>query len=95
MSDTFWLMTFFESASYIGSQALANWMVGSKAENGVISPSNAVICFALICIIWICKGWKESPHTASVEEYTVSYSHIFSGKSCSFSYFSNLFEGTC
>nr|POF21654.1 hypothetical protein CFP56_24776 [Quercus suber] len=26
MSDTFWLMTFFESASFIGSQVLANWL---------------------------------------------------------------------
>ena len=37
--DTFWLMTFFESASFIGSQVLANWLLGSDVKKSVVVPA--------------------------------------------------------
>lgn len=78
--DMFWLMTFFESASLIGSQVLANWLVAANMEKGIVSPSNAAIFLAMIGIIFVSKGRKEIPQTAAIKDYKVSCAHIFSGK---------------
>ncbi|KAF2295505.1 hypothetical protein GH714_033080 [Hevea brasiliensis] len=48
LSDKFWLMTFFESASLIGSQVLANWLLGSNPETGMVSSYTAAIFLAMI-----------------------------------------------
>ncbi|KAL5556837.1 hypothetical protein UlMin_039073 [Ulmus minor] len=81
LSDTFWLMSFFESASLIGSQVLSNWLVGNDVEKKLLSPSFAAIFFAIIGIICITKGWAEVPQTATFKEYKMSfYAYIFGDK---------------
>ncbi|PKI41231.1 hypothetical protein CRG98_038343 [Punica granatum] len=52
LSDTFWLMTFFESASLIGSQALANRLVRTGGKTHLASAFSATILLALISIIY-------------------------------------------
>jgi len=80
LSYTFWLMTFFESVSLILSQVLANWLLGSNAGNGLISPSTASILLSFLCIICVSNGWKATSETAVTKDYNVSYAHIFKGK---------------
>ncbi|KAJ9177344.1 hypothetical protein P3X46_012575 [Hevea brasiliensis] len=80
LSDTFWLMTFFESASLIGSQVLANWLLGSNLEKGFASCYTAAIFLAMIGIVYVNKGWKETTQDAAIKDYRVSYRHIFTDK---------------
>ncbi|CAN0917912.1 Molybdate-anion transporter [Linum grandiflorum] len=80
LSDTFWLMTFFESVSLILSQVLANWLIGSNVRNGLVSPSTASILLSVLSIICVSNGWKETPQTAVTKDYNVSYAHIFKDK---------------
>ncbi|KAK0605173.1 hypothetical protein LWI29_023726 [Acer saccharum] len=72
LSDTFWLMAFFESASLIGSQVLANWLVGSNVEKGIASPYTASVFLAIIGIIFITRGWTENS-TLTFKEYRTSF----------------------
>ncbi|XP_010271985.1 PREDICTED: molybdate-anion transporter-like isoform X2 [Nelumbo nucifera] len=72
LSDTFWLMAFYESVSLIGSQVLTNWLIDSNAEKRIIFPSTAVVFLAMMSIIYIVKLWKESPPLAAIEGYKVS-----------------------
>lgn len=81
MNDTFWLMTFLESASYIGSQVLANWLIGDNMEKNMASPSNAAILLAMISLTSVTVGLTGPSQTASFKEYRVLFcSYIFGGK---------------
>ncbi|KAK9990731.1 hypothetical protein SO802_025716 [Lithocarpus litseifolius] len=81
MSDTFWLMTFFESASFIGSQVFANWLVGDNLEKNIVSPSTAAIFLALISIICFTRGLKGTIQTPAFAEYRMSFNaYIFGDK---------------
>ncbi|KAA8531597.1 hypothetical protein F0562_006306 [Nyssa sinensis] len=78
VNDTFWLMTLSESASFIGSQVLSNWLVGSNVVKYIISPSTAAVFLAIMAIICVTRGWKEVPQTAPFKDYRISfYAHIF------------------
>ncbi|XP_031396614.1 molybdate-anion transporter [Punica granatum] len=80
LSDTFWLMTFFESASLIGSQALANRLVRTGGKTHLASAFSATILLALISII--CISWlsKESYQAAEVENRKMSYASVLPDK---------------
>lgn len=81
VNDIFWLMTFCESASFIGSQMLTNWLVGSNVEKHIVSPSTATVLLAIISIIFITRRWRESPQTAAFKDYRISFSaYIFGDK---------------
>lgn len=85
LTHTFWLMTFFESASLIGSQVLANWLLASNVDTGIASSSTATIFIAIIGIFCVTKGWKQAPYSAPVKDRRqMSYTHIFSGECCIF-----------
>ncbi|KAK4360633.1 hypothetical protein RND71_019585 [Anisodus tanguticus] len=47
----FWLMTFSESACFIGSQVLRNWFIGGNGKRSLLSPSGAVLVMAVIALI--------------------------------------------
>ncbi|XP_019421978.1 PREDICTED: molybdate-anion transporter-like [Lupinus angustifolius] len=80
LNDTFWLMTFFESACFIASQIFANWLVGNNTEKNT-APSSAIIFLATICFTFVTKGWAETPGTSSLKEYILSfYEYIFGDK---------------
>lgn len=80
LSDTFWLMTFFESASLIGSQALANWLVHSEGKTHLASAFSATIWLAVICII--CISWlsMKSSQAVEVANRKMSYASILHGE---------------
>ncbi|CAK7337788.1 unnamed protein product [Dovyalis caffra] len=73
-------MTFFESVSLIGSQVLANWLLASNVEKGIASSSTATIFLAIIGIICVAEGWKQTPNTALVNDHGMSYTHTFNDK---------------
>ncbi|XP_019424487.1 PREDICTED: molybdate-anion transporter-like [Lupinus angustifolius] len=80
LNDTFWLMTFFESACFIASQIFANWLVGNNMEK-TSAPSSAIIFLATTCFTFLTKGWTETPGTTSLKEYSLSfYEYIFGDK---------------
>ncbi|PWA72695.1 Major facilitator superfamily domain, general substrate transporter [Artemisia annua] len=56
LNEMFWLMTFLESASLIGIQVLANWLISSNdIHKNMVSPSTATAILALLCIIYIAR----------------------------------------
>ncbi|OVA17075.1 Protein of unknown function DUF791 [Macleaya cordata] len=79
LSETLWLMAFFESASLIGSQVIANFLVGMNAESGIVFPSTAVAFLAITCIIYITREWKESSPAAGIGEYKMAFSAVILG----------------
>lgn len=83
LSETFWLMSFFESACLIGSQVFSNWIIGNNAERSLASHSTAGIFLAVICLVCLTRGWKEIPHKVALKEYMASFrAYIVGGKSC-------------
>lgn len=82
MNETFWLMSFFESISLIGSQMLANWLIGKNVEKNITSSFQAAVLFAVVGLICVSRGWTEIPRTTTFKEYKNSFcAHIFGGKS--------------
>ncbi|PON66719.1 Molybdate-anion transporter [Parasponia andersonii] len=79
LNETFWLMSYFESASLIGSQVLSNWLIGNNVGKNISSPSMAAFFFAIIAIVCITKRWAEVPQTASFKEYRTSFSAYILG----------------
>ncbi|KAI3860239.1 hypothetical protein MKX03_022545 [Papaver bracteatum] len=79
LSETFWLMTFFESVSLIGSQMIGNFLVGMNPKNGTGFPSAAIAFLAFVCIIYIAREWKESSRTAGYGDYKVAFSAVVLG----------------
>ncbi|XP_023518487.1 molybdate-anion transporter-like isoform X1 [Cucurbita pepo subsp. pepo] len=81
LSDTFWLMTVFESVSLIGNQMLLNSLVGDNVKRNMFSPSTVAVFLALICATFIIKGWTEVSQRIELEDYRTSFSaYIFSDK---------------
>ncbi|XP_052204683.1 uncharacterized protein LOC127809706 isoform X2 [Diospyros lotus] len=81
LNNLFWLMTFTESASLIGSQVMANWLVNNNVEKSLLSPSTAAILLAILSIILLTRGWKEVPQKAAFEDYRISFAaYIFGDK---------------
>ncbi|GAA0141380.1 transporter [Lithospermum erythrorhizon] len=74
LNDMFWLMTFFESVSFVGSQILGNWFIGSNVEKNIASPSTAALAIAIICIIFVTRGHKEPTRTSSLDDYKQLFS---------------------
>ncbi|KAM6591271.1 hypothetical protein CsatA_013876 [Cannabis sativa] len=79
LNETFWLMSFFESASLIGSQILSNWLIDNNVERNLRSPSTVAVVVAMMCIVYITKGWAEVPQTAAFKEYKISFSTYILG----------------
>ncbi|GFZ18809.1 major facilitator superfamily protein [Actinidia rufa] len=83
LDDKFWLMTFTESASFIGSQVISNWLVLGKTETSILSPSTATVLLAILSIILVAREWKEVPQPAASKDYRIYFSaYIFGGMTC-------------
>ncbi|XP_068651013.1 uncharacterized protein [Aristolochia californica] len=72
--DSFWLMTFSESASLIGSQALANLIVSLDSQKGVALLSFIAAILAIVCLIYVCRWWSGSVPTSSINNYKMLFS---------------------
>ncbi|URD72763.1 hypothetical protein MUK42_08137 [Musa troglodytarum] len=80
LSDTFWLMTFFESLSLISSQGLANLLVKDLKRKS-LSPYVLAALLAILSAFCIRKQWNRSYHIISVESYIKSFSaHVLRDK---------------
>ncbi|XP_071693809.1 uncharacterized protein [Rutidosis leptorrhynchoides] len=80
LNEMFWLMTFFESACLIGSQVITNWLVTGNDKKNMVSTSTATALLAVVSIVAITRGWREST-SATFKEYRISLrTHIFSDK---------------
>ncbi|KAF3796425.1 Molybdate-anion transporter [Nymphaea thermarum] len=77
LSDTFWLMTFMESASLIGSQVMANSLISWSSESGLASPAVSAFALAIVCILYINSGWDEHVPTSTFKDYKLSLSSLF------------------
>ncbi|CAL5366781.1 unnamed protein product [Camellia sinensis] len=73
LNDMFWIMAFTESASFMGSQVIANWLIPSNVETSVLSPSTAAVLLAILSIIFVTHGWKEVSQTAVLKDYAISF----------------------
>ncbi|XP_073011503.1 uncharacterized protein [Typha latifolia] len=83
LGDTFWLMTFCESASLVGSQGLANLSV-KDLRRGFSLPYASAALLAIIGVLYIRKEWKEwsgCQHTSIIGSYRKSFSsHVLQDK---------------
>lgn len=78
-------MTLFESASAIGSQVLANWLVGDNMEKNISSTSTAAILLAMMSIVCFNGGLTGTAQTSAIRGYRASfYVYILGGKSLLF-----------
>jgi len=81
LNDTFWLMVFSESASLIGSQMLANWVVGPGSKKIFVSPFLIPVLLAMISFALTARGCPESPARGRLQEHKAAFlSFIFGGK---------------
>ncbi|KAG4115137.1 hypothetical protein ERO13_D12G072900v2 [Gossypium hirsutum] len=74
LNETFWLMTFFESASLIGSQVIGNWMVGGNLEKGIGSPSIAATLLAILGIACMSRHYDGTTKIMTFKDYRMSFS---------------------
>ncbi|KAG8373859.1 hypothetical protein BUALT_Bualt11G0069000 [Buddleja alternifolia] len=81
LTDMFWLMTFFESASFIGSQFLANYLIDGNVNKNITSMWKEAVLLAVVAIIYVTRGWKEDPRTAAFKDYRISFiGHVINDK---------------
>ncbi|KAI3462706.1 hypothetical protein Pfo_019369 [Paulownia fortunei] len=81
LNDMFWLMTFFESASFIGSQVLANYLIDGNVNKNIKSMWIEGAVLAVVAIIYVTRDWKEAPQIAAFKDYHISlHRHAISDK---------------
>ncbi|CAN6541933.1 unnamed protein product [Malus baccata var. baccata] len=81
LSETFWLMSFFEAASLIGSQVLSNWLIGDNLEKNMASHSITAVFLAILGLVCLLRGWTQTPQKVALKEYRASFSaYIFGDK---------------
>ncbi|MCD9560003.1 hypothetical protein HAX54_018388 [Datura stramonium] len=73
VNDMFWLMTFVESASFIGSQVLGNWLIGGHEKTSLLAPSSAVVIMAFGALAYVSRGWKEDPKSIILKDYQTKF----------------------
>ncbi|KAL1567853.1 hypothetical protein AAHA92_03282 [Salvia divinorum] len=81
LNDMFWMMTFLESASFIGSQALANYLIDDNVVRNIKSLWIGAAVLAVLAVGLVTRGWQEAPQTAPLKDYRVSFHrHVISDK---------------
>ncbi|KAI3451950.1 hypothetical protein Pfo_008615 [Paulownia fortunei] len=81
LNDMFWLMTFFESASFIGSQVFGNYLIDGDVNKNITSVWNEAVVVALVAVISVIRGWKENPQKTAFKDYcTLFHRHVVSDK---------------
>ncbi|KAH6796586.1 Major facilitator superfamily protein [Perilla frutescens var. hirtella] len=81
LNDMFWLMTFSESASFIGSQVLANYLIDDNVNRNIKSMRIGAAVLSAVAIVCFTRGWQEAPRTAALKDYHVTFHrHVISDK---------------
>jgi hypothetical protein len=78
--DTFWLMTFFESVSLIGSQEITNALV-SNGDNGFLLPYAFAATLSIVGILYIRNASSTTQHASAIGSYQKSFfAHVLRDK---------------
>jgi len=78
--DTFWLMTFFESVSLIGSQEITNVMV-SNDDSGFLLPYAFAATLSVVGILYIRNASSTTQHASAIGSYQKSFfAHVLRGE---------------
>ncbi|XP_078173455.1 major facilitator superfamily protein [Carex rostrata] len=78
LTDTFWLMTFFESISLLGSQVLANLLTTDVQDRTALALA-AIL--AILGFLYIKRKWSKSQDTLVIWSYRKSFSsHVLRDK---------------
>ncbi|KAG2581166.1 hypothetical protein PVAP13_6KG013266 [Panicum virgatum] len=78
--DTFWLMTFFESVSLIGSQEITNVMV-SNDDSGFLLPYAFAATLSVVGILYIRNASSTTQHASAIGSYQKSFfAHVLRDK---------------
>ncbi|XP_042038936.1 molybdate-anion transporter-like [Salvia splendens] len=81
LNDMFWMMTFLESASFIGSQALANYLIDDNVIRNIKSLWIGAGVLAVLAVGLVTRGWQEATQTTILKDYRVSFHrHVISDK---------------
>ncbi|CAN6906442.1 unnamed protein product [Brassica oleracea var. botrytis] len=81
LNETFWLMTFLESASLIGGQVLANWLAGGNVQSGVALSATASLFLSVVAIVCIVRTAKEPVKTLPLRDYSAAfYAYVLGDK---------------
>ncbi|KAL6512843.1 hypothetical protein OROHE_019633 [Orobanche hederae] len=72
LNDMFGLMTFFESATFIGSQMVANYLIDGNVDKNIKSTWNGAVVLAVAAIVYVTRSWKEAPQIATISDYHIS-----------------------
>lgn len=73
LNDMFWLMSFYESASFIVSQVLGNWLIGGTEGSTVNLLPTASAILSLVALICASQRLKEFPRTTKFEDYKIKF----------------------
>ncbi|XP_059293520.1 uncharacterized protein LOC132046786 isoform X2 [Lycium ferocissimum] len=73
VNDMFWLMTFLQSASFIGSQVVGNWLISGHEKTNLLAPSSAVVIMAFSALAYVSRGWKEDPKSITFKDYQTKF----------------------
>ncbi|CAO2200188.1 unnamed protein product [Urochloa humidicola] len=78
--DTFWVMTFFESVSLIGSQEITNVLVSGNG-NGFLLPYAFAATLSVVGILYIRNTASTTQHASAVGSYQKSFfAHVLRDK---------------
>ncbi|CAO2210341.1 unnamed protein product [Urochloa humidicola] len=78
--DTFWVMTFFESVSLIGSQEITNVLV-SNDDNGFLLPYAFAATLSVVGILYIRNAASTTQHASAIGSYQKSFfAHVLRDK---------------
>ncbi|KAK6125288.1 hypothetical protein DH2020_040977 [Rehmannia glutinosa] len=81
LHDMFWLMTFFESASFISSQVIGNYLIDGNVNKNITSIWNEAVVLALVAVIFVTRRWKENLQKAAFKDYCILFhKHVGSDK---------------
>ncbi|CAH8346946.1 unnamed protein product [Eruca vesicaria subsp. sativa] len=79
LNETFWLMTFLESASLIGGQVLANWL--SDGNVSIALSATASMFLSVVAIFCIVRTVKEPVKTLPLRDYSAAfYAYVLGDK---------------
>ncbi|XP_051127051.1 uncharacterized protein LOC127248640 [Andrographis paniculata] len=73
LNDMFWLMTFFECACFVGSQAIGNYLINGDVNKNITNIWKESVVVALLIIVHLSRSWKENPKSASFKDYSVLF----------------------
>ncbi|XP_062196830.1 uncharacterized protein LOC133899782 [Phragmites australis] len=70
--DTFWLMTFFESVSLVGSQGITNLLVNDN-DSGFLLPYAFAASLSIVGILYIRNASRTTQHASAIGSYQKSF----------------------